>query len=87
MLERSFDMSNPSVSLVVLLQPYVDLHIIASVPKRLHSFLLDPEMAAGLKRVKQRDGIGEGEQVRRALARWLKSKGALKVRKGGTRTR
>lgn len=55
--------------------------------KRLHSFLLDPELAAGLKRVKQRDGIGEGEQVRRALARWLKSKGALKVRKGGRRTR
>ena len=49
--------------------------------------LLEPELAAGLKRVKQRDGIGEGEQVRRALARWLRSKRALTVRKGGTRTR
>ena len=55
--------------------------------KRLHSFLLDPELAAGLKKVKQRDGIGEGEQVRRALMRWLTSKKALRVPKGGTRTR
>jgi hypothetical protein len=55
------------------------------VAKRLHGFLLDPELAAGLKRVKQRDGIAEGEQVRRALAHWLKSKGALARPKGGRR--
>ncbi len=46
---------------------------------------MDPELAAGLKRVKQRDGIAEGEQVRRALAQWLKSKGALAIPKGGRR--
>lgn len=51
--------------------------------KRLHSFLLDPKLAAGLKKVKQRDGIGEGEQVRRAIERWLKSRGALAAQKGG----
>ena len=56
------------------------------MPKRLHSFLLDPELAAGLKKVKQRDGIGEGEQVRRALTRWLKAKKALKVQRGGKRS-
>ena len=38
---------------------------------------------AGLKRVKQRDGIPEGEQVRRALAHWLKSKGALAMALSG----
>ncbi len=58
-----------------------------SVPKQPHTFLLDPELAAGLKKVKQRDGIGEGEQVRRALVRWLTSKKALPVPKGGTRTK
>ena len=52
-----------------------------------HTFLLDPELAVGLKKVKQRDGIGEGEPVRRALVRWLTSKKALKVQKGGKRTR
>ena len=57
------------------------------VVKRLHSFLLDPELAAGLKKVKERDGIAEGEQVRRALARWLKSKKALKVQKGAKRSK
>ena len=56
----------------------------SSVAKRLHGFLLDPELAAGLKRVKHRDGIAEGEQVRRALAHWLKSKG-LAIPKGGRR--
>ena len=54
--------------------------------KRLHSFLLDPDLAAGLKKVKARDGMPEGEQVRRALARWLKSKKALKVQKGAKRS-
>ena len=43
--------------------------------RKLHSFYLDPALTDGLKRIKQRDGIPEAEQVRRALERWLRSKG------------
>ena len=64
----------------------MEVYVLLSVPKQPHTFLLDPELAAGLKKVKQRDGIGEGEQVRRALARWLTSKKALKVQKGAKRS-
>jgi hypothetical protein len=58
--------------------------------RQMHSFYLDPELSAGLKAIKERDGISESEQVRRAVRLWLESKGLrLKAvaRKGGTRTR
>jgi hypothetical protein len=58
--------------------------------RRMHSFYLEPELSAGLKAIKDRDGISESEQVRRAVRLWLESKGLrLKpaARKGGTRTR
>ena len=53
----------------------------------MHSFYLEPELAAGLKTVKERDGISESEQVRRAVRLWLESKGLTvkptTARKGG----
>ena len=47
-------------------------------PKKLCNFYLDPELVAGLKALKQRDGASEGESVRRALARYLKKQGVIK---------
>jgi hypothetical protein len=52
----------------------------------MHSFYLDPEMSAGLKVIKDRDGISESEQVRRALRLWLDSKG-LKLKRSVARKR
>lgn len=46
--------------------------------RRLFNFAIDEDLAAGLKAVKDRDGISESEQARRALREWLKRKGALK---------
>ena len=51
------------------------------------NFWIDPELAAGLKTVKDRDGVSESEQIRRGIKMYLKSKG-LKLkqraaRKGG----
>ena len=43
--------------------------------RRLFNFVISDEMAEGLKAVKERDGISESEQVRRAVAAWLTSKG------------
>jgi hypothetical protein len=40
--------------------------------------VIDDDLAAGLKAVKERDGIGESEQARRALRAWLESKGVMK---------
>jgi len=43
--------------------------------KRLTAFRLDPALLDALQRIKARDGIGLAEQVRRALAAWVQSKG------------
>jgi hypothetical protein len=46
-------------------------------PKKLYNFLIDPDLAQGLKALKERDGVGESETIRRALRRWLEEKGVL----------
>ena len=43
--------------------------------RRMHSYYLDEELAEGLDAIRDRDGILPSEQVRRAIAMWLKSKG------------
>ncbi len=44
-------------------------------PKIRHTFMIDPELADGLKALKERDGASEGESIRRALAAYLKKNG------------
>jgi hypothetical protein len=46
--------------------------------RRLFNFAIDDDLAAGLKAVKERDGISESEQARRTLRAWLESKGVMK---------
>jgi hypothetical protein len=48
-------------------------------PRRLYNFRIDPELDAGLKAVKERDGISESEQIRRAILEWLQKKGVMKA--------
>ncbi len=43
--------------------------------RMMHSFYLDPELSDGLKEIKDRDGINESEQVRRAVRQWLSAQG------------
>ena len=47
-------------------------------PKELTAFRMDPEIMAGLRHVKERDGIPMAEQVHRALIAWLEQKGVRK---------
>ena len=47
-------------------------------PRKLQKFYMDPELSDGLKLLKEREGITEAEQVRRAVREWLERKGALK---------
>ena len=62
----------------------------------MHSFYLDPDLAAGLKLMKEQRGVPESEQVRRAIRAWLEGEGitlksapparpARTRQKGGTR--
>ena len=51
--------------------------------KKQYGFLIDPELARGLKLLKERDGVPESETIRRALTEYLRARGALPVEKGG----
>lgn len=46
-------------------------YIMAST-KKLYSFLMEPEQAAGLKAIRERDGVPTSEQIRRAIDAWLR---------------
>lgn len=48
-------------------------------PRRRYSFWIDDEQADGLKAVKERDGVLESEQIRRAIDAWLIEKGVKKT--------
>jgi len=43
--------------------------------KRRLTFWIDEELANALKQIKDRDGISEAEQLRRALRAWFEVKG------------
>ena len=47
--------------------------------KKQTAFRIDPEILDGLRQIKERDGVPVSEQVRRALAAWLNSKGVMKA--------
>jgi hypothetical protein len=42
--------------------------------KRYYTFMIDPTLLYALKTLKQRDGISESEQIRRALRDWFRKK-------------
>jgi hypothetical protein len=57
-------------------------------PKLLTTFRVAPELMAGMRAVKDRDGVPMSVQLDRALRTWLQSKGALTKaasRRAGTR--
>jgi hypothetical protein len=40
-----------------------------------YNFWIDDELREGLRRVRDRDGVLESEQIRRAIRMWLEKKG------------
>jgi Ribbon-helix-helix protein, copG family len=58
------------------LATYIDLcnSVDSMTPKRLYTFAIDPDLDAGLKALKARDGVNESETIRRALRQWLENK-------------
>ena len=65
----------------------MSLQYASVTPRRLYNFRIDPELEAGLKAVKVRDGISESEQIRRALLEWLRKKGVMKTDRKRSRKR
>jgi hypothetical protein len=56
-------------------------------PRKLYNFYIDPDLAAGLKVVKARDGVPEGESIRRAVREYLEKKDAMKAERKRAVTR
>jgi hypothetical protein len=58
-------------------------------PRQRYGFWIGPEQREGLRVVKERDGVLESEQIRRAINDWLRKKGVLKSdrKRAGTRRR
>ena len=48
-------------------------------PKELTAFRIAPDVMAGLRAVKERDGVPLSVQVDRALRMWLAEKGVMKA--------
>jgi hypothetical protein len=53
-------------------------------PRSRYNFWIDDEQREGLRFVRERDGVLESEQIRRAIDKWLEEKG---VRPKTTRKR
>jgi hypothetical protein len=47
-------------------------------PKKYYTFMIDSELGAALKAVKQRDHIPESQQIRLAIREWMEKRGVLK---------
>ena len=43
-------------------------------PRRKYSFYIEDEQAEALKAIKERDGVLESEQIRRALNDWIEKR-------------
>lgn len=59
-------------------------------PKRLYSFMLDPELNAALKKAKQHGELSEAGIIRQALRDWFIKHGVTvkaPTRRAGTRRR
>jgi hypothetical protein len=52
-----------------------------------YNVFLDRAQLAGLRQIKERDGVLPAEQIRRAVDRWLVEKGIVPKPKGKRRAR
>lgn len=55
--------------------------------RRMFTFYIDPDLAQGLKTLKQDTGASESESVRRAIAEYLRKQGVIKAERPRAVTR
>jgi hypothetical protein len=56
------------------------MYIATPVTRSRYNFWIDDELREGLRAIRERDGVLESEQIRRAIRDWIEKKG-LSVRK------
>ncbi len=56
-------------------------------PRSRYTFFIDDEQRSALRAIKERDGIPESEQIRRAIAEWVRARGADKTERKRAATR
>jgi hypothetical protein len=56
-------------------------------PRRKYSFWIDEDQVEGLRFIKERDGVLESEQIRRAIDAWLEEKGVKRADRRRAQTR
>lgn len=62
------------------------MRILTAVTSKVRlNFWLDAQQREGLRAVKERDGVPESEQIRRAIAFWLEAKGVTSKKAGRPR--
>jgi hypothetical protein len=57
---------------------------VSPTSQKTFTFVLPSELKIGLQTVRARDGVSEAEQIRRAIAAWLKLQG-VKIKTGRKR--
>jgi hypothetical protein len=64
-----------------------NLFILAAsvTPRKLFNFYIDPDLAEGLKRLKEVEHESEGAIARRAIRRYLEGRGVIKAVKRSVR--
>ena len=48
-------------------------------PKNRYTFFIDDDQRLVLTAIKERDGISESEQIRRAIKDWVEKRGVMKA--------
>jgi hypothetical protein len=56
-------------------------------PRTRYNFFIDDEQREGLRAIKERDGIPESEQIRRAIDEWLRKQRRSKPERKRAATR
>jgi hypothetical protein len=50
--------------------------------RKVATFRVDNDLLEAMRRLQERDGMPQSEQIRRALRPWLEAKGVLKAERG-----
>lgn len=56
-------------------------------PRKAYTFWIDEDLLEAIRRIKAEDGVNESEQIRRAIRKWVESRGGQKAERKRAVTR
>jgi hypothetical protein len=65
----------------------MNVNSLSVTPRNRYTFFIDDDQRAALTAIKERDGISESEQIRRAIKAWIELKGVVKADRARSRKR